>query len=333
MTLTGGHFLTSLVVLSLCASAGATDITLQNDNIAESGTATVSVQGGLVPGEIATAVLSTQAANYPITLKTIKVFVAKQSASAPNSMTVQLYVWNQGAPTVGATTPNPGTALYASPQLSFSAGAFNAWDVSASNLVLSGPCLVGCKVVSTGHIGVPPFDTYQPNNTTDKNGCQNGKDYIWAKSGATFSWANLCAFGATGDWVIHVDATISQNLGQFTNLGGDLAGNFTPTMTGSGSLADGGAFSIDITGLPPSQTGFLFLGFASLFADFKGGSLGPTPDVLIVLPTGSGTLNLPGGMPAGAPGNFSFYLQMWTPDAGGPHGADATNTLQATTPP
>ena len=80
-------------------------------------------------------------------------------------------------------------------------------------------------------------------------------------------------------------------------------------------------------------TGFLFLGFASLFADFKGGSLGPTPDVLIVLPTGSGTLDLPSGMPAGAPGNFSFYLQMWTPDAGGPHGADATNTLQATTPP
>jgi hypothetical protein len=133
--------------------------------------------------------------------------------------------------------------------------------------------------------------------------------------------------------VIHVDATISQNLGQFTNLGGDLAGTFAPHMAGNGSLADGGAFTIDITGLPPSQVGYLFLGFNTLFADFKGGSLGPTPDVLILLGTGTGTLSLPGGMPAGSPGNFSFYLQMWTPDAGGPHGADATNTLQATTPP
>ena len=333
MTTIGCRFLTSVLALALCAAAKATDITLQNDNIAESGTASVSVQGGLVPGEIAVAVLSTTAGNYPITLKTLKVFVGKQSMSAPNSMTVQLYVWNQGAPTAGATTPNPGTALYTSPQLSFTAGAFNTWDVSASNIVLSGACLVGCKVVSSGHIGTPPFDTYQPNNTSDKNGCQAGKNWIWAKSGANFSWASLCGFGATGDWVIHADASISQALGQFTDLGASLAGSFAPAMSGSGSLADGGAFNIAINGLPPSQVGYLFVGFNPLFADFKGGSLGPAPDLLLTLPTGAGSINLPGGMPVGAPGNFSFYMQMWTPDAGAPQGADATNTLQATTPP
>jgi hypothetical protein len=333
MTTICRFFLSPVVLLALCSNSRATDITLQNDSIAESGTASVAVQGGLVPGEIAVAVLSAQPADYPITLKNLKVFVAKQSASAPGSMTVQLYVWNQGAPAAGATTPNPGTALYASPQLSFSAGAFNTWDVSGAGLVLNGPCLVGCKVVSTGHIGSPPFDTWQPNNSTDKNGCQAGKNWIWAKVGASFQWASLCGFGASGDWVIHVDASTSQNLGQFTNLGADLAGNFAPTLSGSGSLADGGAFNIHVAGLPPAQTGYLFVGFASLFADFKGGSLGPTPDVLIVLPTGSGTLDLPGGMPAGAPGGFSFFMQMWTPDAGGPQGVDATNTLQATTPP
>jgi hypothetical protein len=250
-------------------------------------------------------------------------------------MTVQLYVWNQGAPTNGATTPNPGAAIYTSPQLSFSAGAFNAWDVSGSNIVLNGACLVGCKVVSTGQIGNPPFTTYQPNNTSDVGGCQNGKNWIWAKNliSGTFSWLNSCGAGVSGDWVIHANATISQNLGQFTNLGANLAGNFAPQMTGSGSLADGGAFSIDITGLPTSQVGYLFVGFNPLFADFKGGSFGPTPDLLLTLPTSAGSLNLPAGMPVGAPGNFSFYMQMWTPDAGAPQGADATNTLQATTPP
>lgn len=331
MTTIGRRFLTSLTVLTLCAAAGATDVTLQNDSIPESGQANVAVQGGLVPGEIAVAVLTTAGANYPITLKTIKVFVAKQNQAAPNSMTVQLYVWAQGAPSVGSTNPNPNNALYASPQLSFTAGAFNTWDVSGSNLVINGPCLVGCKVVTTGLVG----GAYQPNNVTDTNGCQGGKNYIWAKNLITqqFSWANLCSFGASGDWGIHVDATISQNLGQFTNLGASLAGNFAPVLTGNGSLADGGAFAISASGLPPGQASYLFVGFSTLFADFKGGSLGPAPDLLIVVPTGPGSFNLPGSMPVGAPGNFSFYMQVWTPDAGAPKGADATNTLQATTPP
>jgi len=337
MTTPGRLFLTSCTVAALCAAAAATDITLKNDSVPESGSAQIAVQSGLVPGEIAVAVLSTTAPNYPITLKTIRVFVAKQNQAAPNSMTVELFVWNSGAPTVGSTTPNPnaGSYVYKSPQLSFTAGAFNAWDVSGQNIVLNGTCLVGCRVVTTGQIGNPPFATYQPNNVSDTDGCQNGKNYIWAKNliSGQFSWANLCSFGASGDWVIHVDATISQNLGQFTNLGANLGGDFNPNLSGTGSLADGGAFNIHADGLPPSQTGFLFVGFSPLFADFKGGSLGPAPDLLLTLPTGAGIVDLPGGMPVGAPGNFSFYMQMWTPDAGGPAGADATNTLQATTPP
>ncbi len=323
--------LTLGAVLALPVAAAATDITLQNDSIPESGQATVAVQAGLVPGEIAVAVLAAQAGDYPITLQNIKVFVAKQSAQAPNTMTVQLYVWNSSAPTVGATTPSPTQAIYSSPQLSFQAGGWNQWDVSSNNIVLNGTCLVGCKVVSTGFVA----GGYQPNNVTDTNGCQGTKNFIWAKNLFTgqFSWANLCSFGASGDWGIHVDASTTAQTGNFTDLGGSLAGNFAPILTGSGSLVDGDAFALSINNLPPSTTGYLFLGLSPLFADFKGGSLGPSPDVLILLGTGFGSLNLPGSMPVGTPGNFSFYLQMWAADAGGPHGACASNTLQCTTPP
>src|SRR5262245_35201789 len=316
MTKSRVAFLTATACLLLSSAAAATDITLKNDSVPETGTAQFAVQAGLVPGEIAVVLLDALPGQYPITLKTIKVFVAKQSVSAPSSMTVQLYVWDSGAPS--GTTPNPGQAIYASPNLSFTAGAFNQWDVSGSNLVLNGTCLVGCKVVSTGQIGSPPFQTYQPNNVSDTNGCQGGKNFIWAKNLFTgnFSWASLCGFGASGDWVIHVVASTGLAEGQFTDLGAALAGSFSPTLAGSGSLADGGAFDIHVADLPPSQTGFLFLGFAPLFADFKGGLLGPAPDVLITLPTGSGVLDLPGSMPAGAPGNLSFSMQMWTPDAG-----------------
>lgn len=328
--------LTLAALLALAVPAAAADITLKNDSLPETGTAQVAVQGGMVPGEIAVAVLSTAPANYPITLKTIKVFVGKQSGSAPNSMTVQLLVWNQGAPVAGSTTPSPAQAVYTSPQLTFQAGAFNSWDVSSANLVLNGTCLVGCKVVATGSVGSPPFfGTYQPNNVTDTNGCQVGKNFLWAKDLFTnqFSWANLCAFGASGDWGIHVDATTGVATGSFVDLAGGLAGNFAPALSGSGSLADGGAFTLDLNGLPPATTGFLFVGFNALFADFKGGLLGPTPDLLILLGTGAGTLSLPGSMPAGTPGNFSFYAQMWATDAGGPQGACASNTLQCITPP
>jgi hypothetical protein len=333
MTIPRVPLLTAAFCLGLCALADASDITLKNDSIPETGSAQIAVQGGLVPGEIAVALLAALPGEYPISLKNIKVFVAKQSPGAPGSMSVQLVVWSSGAPS--GTTPDPGQAIYTSPTLTFTAGAFNTWDVSGANLVLTGTCLVGCKVVSTGQIGSPPFASYQPNNVTDTNGCQGGKNFIWAKNllSGTFSWAGLCGFGASGDWVIHVLAASSLGVGQFTDLGAALGGDFSPLLTGSGSLADGGAFSIDVSGLPPAQTGFLFLGFAPLFADFKGGSLGPAPDVLVALPTGSGTLSLPGSMPAGTPGDFSFYMQMWTPDAGAPFGADATNTLQATTPP
>jgi len=85
--------------------------------------------------------------------------------------------------------------------------------------------------------------------------------------------------------------------------------------------------------LPPAQTGFLFVGSSALIAKFKGGMLGPSPDVLIMLPTGTGALDLPGSLPAGTPGEVSFFMQMWTPDAGAPFGVDATNLLQAQTPP
>ncbi len=233
MTTRNLPFLTLASLLALAAVAAASDITLKNDSIPESGQATVAVQGGLVPGEIAVAVLSTAAGDYPITLKNIKVFVAKQAQTAPNTMTVQLYVWSGGAPTAGATTPSPAQAIYTSPQLSFQAGGWNLWDVTASNIVLNGTCLVGCKVVSTGAVGNPPFfGTYQPNNVTDTNGCQAGKNFIWAKDLFTnqFSWANLCSFGASGDWGIHVDASTSAQTGSFLDLGGSLAGGFAPVI-------------------------------------------------------------------------------------------------------
>jgi|GEM_PF-1940407 len=329
MTTHGLRHLTLAALLGLAARASAADVLLKNDSLTDGSQG--AIQGGFVEGEIGAAVLAApDAAQYPLLLKNIQVFVDKTAASAPPTMTVQLFVWT--TTTIGGADPTPASAVYTSPLLSFTEGAFNQWDISAANVQVTGPFTVGCKVVDNTFISL--FQGNQPNLVTDTNGCQGTKNYVYAKQpNNTFLWQGLCGFGVSGDLAIRVTAQTGLAAGQFIDLGGALVGSFNPSMSGSGSLAAGGAFSIDIVDLPPAVPGTLFVGFSPLFADFKGGSLGPAPDLVLLLDTGAGTLSLPGSLPAGTPGNTSFYLQMWVPDAGGPKGASATNTLQCVTPP
>jgi hypothetical protein len=327
---TSRHFaLTGSLLLAVARLASAGDVLLKNDSLTDGSQA--ALQGGFVEGEIGAAVLAAPSpSQYPLTLKDIQVFVDKTAASAPTSMTVQLYVWTTS--TLAGTSPTPASAVYVSPQLSFTEGAFNQWDVSSAGIVVTGPFTVGCKVVDNTFISL--FQGNQPNLVTDTNGCQGSKNFVYAKqAGGNFLWQGLCGFGVSGDLAIRATAQTGGADGQFIDLGGALTGSFNPSLSGSGSLADGGAFTLDAVNLPPAVTATLFVGFNPLFADFKGGTLGTTPDLLLVLGTGTGSLALPGGLPAGTPGNLSFYLQLWAPDAGGPKGASATNTLQCVTPP
>ncbi|MGQ0553759.1 MAG: FG-GAP repeat protein [Planctomycetota bacterium] len=120
--------------------------------------------------------------------------------------------------------------------------------------------------------------------------------------------------------------------GSFINLGNGLAGNHAPVLTGSGCLTAGTNFSLSMTGLPPATTTFIIVGFAPLFAPFKGGIMGPTINLIIPFGTGPGSLLLPATAPPGIPSGASIYVQSWTPDVGGPVGFDATNVLQCLFP-
>jgi hypothetical protein len=312
-----------ILLLGLAVPASASDVILKLDNLTDGGTAVV--QGGFVEGETGGVILAAQAGQYPVTLKEIQVFVDKQIGVSFTNVTVQLRVWSTSS--VSGATPSLASAAYTSPLLGFTAGAFNTWDISAANLVMTGPFLVGCTVVDTNFISL--IQGNQPNLVTDNNGCQGGKNWVRQTNG---QWANLCAFGVSGDLAIRVKASTGAGTGQFNNFPNGLAGNFSPSMTGSGSLAGGANFTIALAGLPTFTTTTLIVGLGSLFAPFKGGTLGPMPDLLIPLGTGTGALNLNGSMPMGLPSNFELWMQSWTPDAGAPVGLDATNTLQLITP-
>ena len=321
MNLARRSTLAALAFLALVPVAAATDIVVKNDSLLDGSTG--ALQEGFVINETGAAVLDAPG-SYPLTLKDIQVLVLKDPLFPTNTMSAKLYVWNTA--TISGTSPSLASAIYTSPTITLTAGGFNIWDVSASNVVVTGPFTVGCQIIASG--GIPGFLT-SPSLVTDANGCQNGKNWVRQVNG---TWANLCSFGVSGDLAIRVTASTGGNTGQFISLGNGLSGNFTPALAGSGSLVGGANFTLAFTAMPPSTSGPLFVGLSMINAPFKGGTLVPSPTVIITLSTGGGTLNLPASMPTGLPGGTQFFLQAWFPDAGGPLGADATNALKLITP-
>jgi hypothetical protein len=324
-------FLSSLALLLVAGltapAARASDVTVKNDALSDG--SAVSVQLGFAPNEIGAAVLNTTAGNFPLKLKELQVYIGKCPSIANNALQVKLYVWATSS--ISGGSPTLAQAIYTSPTLSFTAGAFNSWNVEAANLTVNSAFTVGCQVIN-------PVNTlclevlqigHTPNLVTDSNGCQGGKNWVRQTNG---QWLDLCAAGVSGDVAVRAIGISNNGNGSFVELGGGLAGNFAPQLAGSGSLAANGAFTLSFTNLPPGTVGPLFVGFSLLGATFKGGTLLPTPDVIINLNSGPGSLSIPASMPAGVPSNFSLYLQAWFPDAGAPQGASATNGEQLITP-
>lgn len=310
-------------LLALSPAVAAQEKELKIDSATDG--STVAVQLGFGVGETGAVVLSADPGDYPVTLKNLQVFIEKSPLFPDTSMTVELLVWDTA--TISGSTPSLGSAVYTSPNLSLGAGLFNEWDIEFLNIQMTGPFTVGCRIISSGG----GFGLTSPSMVTDTDGCQNGKNWVRQTNGV---WANLCAFGVSGDLVIRSTViTGGAGTGQFIDLGNGLAGNFAPTLSGSGSLAPGGNFDLDLAGMPPFTSGPLFVGFVLLNAPFKGGTLVPVPTLSVTLPTVTGSFTLgPNTMPPAVPSAFSIYLQAWFPDAGASQGVDATNGLQLLTP-
>jgi len=121
--------------------------------------------------------------------------------------------------------------------------------------------------------------------------------------------------------------------GHFVDMGFGLRGNYAPRLDGSGSLAAGNLCRLSFTQLPPSSVGILVVGVDLLYLPYKGGSLLPTLDLLLVVPTGiNGAVDLDTTMPSGIPSDLSIYAQGWFLDPGSPKRMSATNGLELITP-
>jgi len=120
----------------------------------------------------------------------------------------------------------------------------------------------------------------------------------------------------------------------WTDLGFALAGvNGDPALVGSGSLASGSINSVDLSNAAPVATAGIFIGLSAITAPFKGGTLVPNPDALIIVNTDAlGEFGLGFHMPAGVPAGVSLFVQMGVQDGAAINGVALSNAIEGVTP-
>ncbi|MFG0318805.1 MAG: spondin domain-containing protein, partial [Planctomycetota bacterium JB042] len=109
----------------------------------------------------------------------------------------------------------------------------------------------------------------------------------------------------------------------FVDLGGALAGtNGPPALSGAGSLEPGTTTALALQNGLAGATAALVVGSAAAPTPFLGGTLVPTPDVVLhglaLGPAGDLALSAP--WPSGVPAASAFVFQLWIADPAGPFG-------------
>ena len=133
---------------------------------------------------------------------------------------------------------------------------------------------------------------------------------------------------------LRIKGSVTVDETQWVDLGLGLAGSAVepPALWGTGDLAAGTPLSVALSGALANSSATLLAGFANLSLPFKGGTLVPSVDVLVLgLPMGpGGGITLGSTWPAGIPAGFKVYLQAWVVDPAGPQGLSASNGLSGT---
>jgi len=187
----------SVVVVSLVAfNAGSTsraqcpaEPPLQNHTGA--GTTTCPC---FVPGEEAGAIFTLPASEYPIEILKVGIGWGSTFGGQPDSLEQAFHIYAGGL-------PNPGTPIFSQAGPVLVDGVINLFDVEpipGEIIVNSGPFMVTLEFLNQNSGGSP----FTPSVVHDGNGCQPGKNSVFAIPGG---WFDACLLGVTGDWVFTVE--------------------------------------------------------------------------------------------------------------------------------
>jgi hypothetical protein len=182
-----------------------------------------------VPGEQAGTVVDAPVGDYPIKILRIGIGWGSQFGGQPQVLEQAIHVY-------GAGLPNPGAPIYTLPGPQLTDGFINVFDVSALNwTVNSGPFTVTLEFLNQN-----AGDPFAPSVVHDGNGCQIGKNVVFAIPGG---WNDACPLGVTGDWVFYVDYETCPTIACAVNCPqGDADGvigisNKSPDLDGDGLIA------------------------------------------------------------------------------------------------
>jgi serine protease AprX len=138
----------------------------------------------------------------------------------------------------------------------------------------------------------------------------------------------------TGWGILDCDAALAL-AGTSTGLGGGIAGTAgMPQIANTGTQVGDEPGTLDVTSALPFGSAFLVIGLSLLDAQFKGGVLKPSVDILLsgLALDGSGALSLPYSWVPGVPSGVGLYVQAWIPDGAAVKGQAATEGIAILAP-
>jgi hypothetical protein len=145
-----------------------------------------------VEGEQAGAVLTAPVDHYPLEILRIGVGWGSLYGGNPAQIEQAIHVYAGGL-------PNPGAPVFTltGPQLTDGViNEFNIEPLPGEVAIASGPFTVTLEFLNDNS-----GNYYVPTVVHDGNGCQAGKNAVFAIPGG---WTDACALGVTGDWVFYV---------------------------------------------------------------------------------------------------------------------------------
>lgn len=162
------------------------ELELRNDGLEDGGQA--AIQLGFVDDEIGAATFSIPKRLFPIKVERVQIFWLSATKNTPPSVQDSIRIYRGGLP-----RPTQ-IAVLDGPQLID--GFLNEFDVSAFQIILEEPSLL---TIGLKFSDAPNGNRLKPSLVTDTDGCQPGKNPLFAIPGG---WKDLCGFGASGDFVI-----------------------------------------------------------------------------------------------------------------------------------
>jgi hypothetical protein len=145
-----------------------------------------------VAGEEAGAVLTAPSPLYPIEILRVGIGWASQLGGAPQQLEQSINLYAAGL-------PSPGAPIFTLPGPQLTDGFLNEFNIEpiAGNKVINS----GAFTVTLEFLNPNSGDPFAPSVIHDGNGCQSGKNVVFAIPGG---WFNACALGVTGDWLFYV---------------------------------------------------------------------------------------------------------------------------------